>query len=42
MEPMDENTVLIFDLVQESSAIDKLRQIVLEINEEDERYFSTT
>ena len=30
------------NLLTESSAINKLREIVLEVNEENERYFSTT
>ena|SRR5580692_4388178 len=34
--------VKIENLLTESSAINKLREIVLEVNEENERYFSTT
>jgi hypothetical protein len=30
------------DLVNESSAISKLREMILEVNEENEGYFSTT
>jgi len=38
---MEESKEQISDLVKESSAINKLREIVLEVNEENDRYFST-
>ena len=38
---MEESKEEVSDLVKESSAINKLREIVLEVNEENDRYFST-
>ena len=38
---MKESKEQVSDLVNESSAINTLREMVLEVNEENERYFST-
>jgi hypothetical protein len=42
LDQMGESKQEVSDLVNESSAINKLREMVLEVNEENERYFSTT
>ena len=41
LSQMEEPTGKVSELVNESEAINKLREIVLEVNEENERYFST-
>ena len=41
LSEMEEPNGKVSELVNESEAINKLREIVLEVNEENERYFST-
>ena len=39
---MEKSKQQVSDLVQECSVINKVREMVLEVNEENERYFSTS